>query len=272
MNGSSLTLTVLAFAMMVFVVGLAAIGSFLMIIMREHALIGKLHGLISDHNVRISFIPNLYKLFIHRVNIKHIGHIPIVEEYDGEVGKIYLFVKRCSDLLMAIILLILFSPVFMVVSVAIRMDSKGPVFFKQKRVGLNGKLFDIYKFRSMSTAADPYAVNPTDKNDARVTKVGKFLRKTSLDELPQLINVLKGEMSFVGPRPEMAFIVDTYNEIHRERLTVSPGITGLWQLSGDRKKAIHENMDYDLFYIRNRSFSLDMAILLETLIFAFKGM
>jgi len=123
----------------------------------------------------------------------------------------------------------------------------------------------------MTTESDPYAVNPTDQNDARVTRVGRFLRKTSLDELPQLFNVLKGHMSFVGPRQEMPFIVDSYNEIHRERLKVLPGITGLWQLSGDRKNAIHENMDYDLFYIRNMSFSLDIAILIETLIFAFRG-
>ena len=222
-------------------------------------------------NIKTSFVPNLYKVFVHRVNIKHIGQIPIVEEDEGKVGKAYLTIKRCSDILMLIILMILFFPVFLVVSVAIKMDSKGAVFFKHKRVGINGKLFEIYKFRSMTTESNPYAVNPTDQNDARVTRVGRFLRKTSLDELPQLFNVLKGDMSFVGPRPEMPFIVDSYNEIHRERLKVLPGITGLWQLSGDRKNAIHENMDYDLFYIRNMSFSLDIAILIETLIFAFRG-
>ncbi len=97
------------------------------------------------------------------------------------------------------------------------------------------------------------------------------MRKTSLDELPQIINVLKGEMSFVGPRPEMPFIVEEYNGIHKERLKVLPGITGLWQLSGDRKRPIHENMDYDLYYIKNISFFLDVAILIETLVFAFRG-
>ena len=170
-----------------------------------------------------------------------------------------------------IILMILFFPVFLVVSVAIKADSKGTVFFKQKRVGINGKSFEIYKFRSMTTESDPYAVNPIDLNDPRITRVGRFLRKISLDELPQVINVLKGEMSFVGPRPEMPFIVEEYNGTHKERLKVLPGITGLWQLSGDRKRAIHENMDYDLFYIRNMSFSLDIAILIQTAIFAFKG-
>jgi len=165
-------------------------------------------------NIKTSFVPNLYKVFVHRVNIKHIGQIPIVEEDEGKVGKAYLTIKRCSDILMLIILMILFFPVFLVVSVAIKMDSKGAVFFKHKRVGINGKLFEIYKFRSMTTESNPYAVNPTDQNDARVTRVGRFLRKTSLDELPQLFNVLKGHMSFVGPRPEMPFIVDSYNEIH----------------------------------------------------------
>lgn len=126
-------------------------------------------------------------------------------------------------------------------------------------------------FSTVTAESDPYAVNPLDMNDSRITRVGRFLRKTSLDEMPQIINVLKGEMSFVGPRPEMPFIVDTYEEIHRERLKVLPGITGLWQLSGDRKRAIHENMDYDLYYIRNMSFFLDVAILLETCIFAFRG-
>ena len=158
-----------------------------------------------------------------------------------------------------------------IIALAIKTDSKGPVFFRQKRVGIDGKLFDIFKFRSMTTETDPYSINPTDQSDTRITKVGRFLRKTSMDELPQFINVLKGDMSLVGPRPEMPFIVEQYNEIQKERLNVLPGITGLWQLSGDRARAIHENMDYDLYYIRNKSFFLDIAILIETLIFAFKG-
>lgn len=123
----------------------------------------------------------------------------------------------------------------------------------------------------MHTDTDHYAVNPTEQNDSRITKVGRFLRKTSLDEMLQVINVLKGEMSFVGPRPEMPFIVEQYDEIHKERLKVIPGITGLWQLSGDRKKAIHENMDYDLYYKRHTSFFLDLATLIETMIIAFRG-
>ncbi|MFU8849346.1 MAG: sugar transferase, partial [Opitutales bacterium] len=147
----------------------------------------------------------------------------------------------------------------------------GPVFFRQQRVGKDGKLFEIYKFRSMHTDAPAYAVNPHSSRDPRITRVGRFLRKSSLDELPQLINVWRGEMSLVGPRPEMPFIVETYEDIHRERLQAVPGITGLWQLSGDRHKAIHENLDYDLYYVYNRSFFLDVTILLQTLVFAFRG-
>jgi lipopolysaccharide/colanic/teichoic acid biosynthesis glycosyltransferase len=117
-----------------------------------------------------------------------------------------------------------------------------------------------------------YAVTPTSFDDSRITRVGRFLRKTSLDELPQLVNVIKGEMSMVGPRPEMPFIVEQYDAEHRERLKALPGITGLWQLSGDRKKTIHENMEYDLYYLYNRSFFLDVTILFQTLVFAFKGL
>jgi len=229
-------------------------------------------GFLRQFPVKVRFVPNLYRVFVHRIQIGHIGRIPVIEELLSTPPVIYFRVKRVFDAVVSAGALMLLAPLFAVIGAAIRLDTRGPVFFRQKRVGMNGSVFEIYKFRSMRTDADPYAVNPLDPNDSRVTRVGRFLRKTSLDELPQLINVLKGDMSLVGPRPEMPFIVETYNEIHRERLKVLPGITGLWQLSGDRKLAIHENMDYDLYYIRNMSFSLDVAILLETLLFAFRGM
>ncbi len=222
-------------------------------------------------NIKTSFVPNLYKLFVHKVHIQTIGQIPIVWEEEETTGYIYSRIKRSFDICMALICLLLFFPIIAIIALAIKIDSKGPVIFRHKRVGIDGKLFDIFKFRSMTAETDSYSINPTDQSDTRITKVGRFLRKTSLDELPQLINVLKGDMSLVGPRPEMPFIVEQYNEIHKERLKVLPGITGLWQLSGDREKAIHENMDYDLYYIRNKSLFLDIAILIETLIFAFKG-
>jgi lipopolysaccharide/colanic/teichoic acid biosynthesis glycosyltransferase len=123
----------------------------------------------------------------------------------------------------------------------------------------------------MLTDAPQYDYSPTSTADPRITRIGRFLRRTSLDELPQIMNVLKGEMSLVGPRPEMPFIVEGYNALHRLRLMVKPGITGLWQLSADRASPIHENIEYDLYYIRNRCFFMDLAILLHTVIFAAKG-
>jgi exopolysaccharide biosynthesis polyprenyl glycosylphosphotransferase len=225
---------------------------------------------LKSEKIKASFVPNLYKVFVHKVKINQIGQIPIVEEAE-DFDHFYLRIKRYFDLFLAAVLLCLSWPLLAVVALTIKIDSKGPAFFKHKRVGKDGKIFQIRKFRSMFVDTDSYATNPIFHRDPRVTRVGRFIRKTSLDELPQLINVLKGDMSFVGPRPEMPFIVAEYNEIHKERLKVLPGITGLWQLSGDRKKAIHENMDYDLYYIRNLSFFLDVAIMIETLIFAFKG-
>ncbi len=129
----------------------------------------------------------------------------------------------------------------------------------------------MFKFRSMYINAPEYARSPVASHDPRITRVGRLLRRTSLDELPQLINVFLGTMSLVGPRPEMPFIVQGYTEFQRQRLQVAPGITGLWQLSADRAFPIHESMHYDLYYIRNRGFFMDIAILIHTVFFAMRG-
>jgi len=234
----------------------------------------KLENILDEvriNGITVSFVPNLYKALIQKVTISKIGNIPLVREGSEETSNHYLFFKRYMDISMAVILVCLLWPLFVVIAFAIKRDSQGPVFFLHDRVGKDGKVFKLYKFRTMFTDTDPYTVNPLNPDDPKITSIGKFLRRTSLDELPQIINVLRGDMSFVGPRPEMSFIVEGYNEIQRERLKVLPGITGLWQLSGDRQKAIHENMDYDLYYIKNASFFLDFAILIETCFFAFRG-
>ncbi len=179
--------------------------------------------------------------------------------------------KRVLDLVAALVLMIATAPLWVLVAMLIRLESAGPVFFQQERVGQNGKHFRMYKFRSMKVDAPKYDFHPTGACDPRVTRVGRWLRRTSLDELPQLINVLRGDMSLVGPRPEMPFIVRQYTEQHRQRLQVKPGITGLWQLSADRAFLIHENIQYDLYYIHNQNFFMDLAILLHTLVFAMKG-
>lgn len=225
---------------------------------------------LAEQNIKASFVPNLYKAFVPNMKITTIGGIPLVKE-ENSFNTVYLYFKRFMDIFLTLILSILLWPLILIIMLAIKLNSKGPAIFIQNRVGKDGKIFKLYKFRTMYADTDPYAVNPIDLNDARITKVGRFLRKTSLDELPQAINVLKGDMSLVGPRPEMPFIVEQYNDIHKERLKVLPGITGFWQLSGDRKKAIHENLDYDLYYIHNLSFLLDLVLLIETSFYAFKG-
>jgi len=182
----------------------------------------------------------------------------------------YTFAKRTIDLILSSLLLVLLGPLFLLIAFLIKVDSRGPALFIQKRVGRNGELFNIFKFRSMYINAPKYDFSPTTSVDPRITRIGRFIRQTSLDEFPQLINVLLGHMSLVGPRPEMPFIVQNYTPAQRQRLQMTPGITGLWQLSADRAHQIHENIQYDFYYIRNRGFFLDIAILIHTLFFAIR--
>lgn len=184
---------------------------------------------------------------------------------------LYESAKRIFDVLGGAVLLVLLSPLYALITLLIVTESPGGALFQQERVGKQGRCFAMWKFRSMHRDVPRYEVSPTERTDARITKIGRFLRKTSLDELPQLVNVLKGDMSLVGPRPEMPFLVDQYNSFQRQRLQVIPGITGLWQLSADRAYHIHENIQYDLYYIRNRGFFMDIAILFHTIVFAVRG-
>jgi exopolysaccharide biosynthesis polyprenyl glycosylphosphotransferase len=183
----------------------------------------------------------------------------------------YVFCKRMFDLVISSISLLLLAPIFLVIATLIRLSSRGPSLFVQERVGVRGTVFRMYKFRSMSYSAGKYDYSPTRSDDPRITRIGRLLRRTSLDELPQLLNVFLGDMSLVGPRPEMPFIVNRYSHYHSLRLQVTPGLTGLWQISRDRAYPIHQNLHHDLAYIRERSFSLDIAILIHTLLFAMPG-
>lgn len=179
--------------------------------------------------------------------------------------------KRAMDLSGALFLMIAGLPIFLFIAVCVKLDTRGPVLFMQKRVGRNGELFNIFKFRSMAVGSSIYEPSPTAPSDPRITRVGRILRRTGFDETPQLINVLLGQMSLVGPRPEMPFLVERHIRQHRPRLQATPGITGLWQLSIDRAFPIHQNTHYDLYYIRNRTCWMDAAILLHTLLFAMRG-
>ena len=183
----------------------------------------------------------------------------------------YELFKRAVDLALALLIVAAIFPLFVAIAVWIKLSSAGPVFFKQERVGRWSKPFKMYKFRSMYTTAPKYGRSPEDDQDPRITPAGRLLRKTSLDELPQLLNVIRGEMAMVGPRPEMPYVVEEYTAYETQRLRVAPGITGFWQLSADRKYVIHKSMEYDLYYIEHRGFFLDLAVMLHTVFFAMKG-
>ena len=203
----------------------------------------------------------------------------------------YCIGKRLLDIIGAFLGLIVLLPLIIVIAISIKLDSPGPIFFRQMRIGKNrrrntngnGHLHDrrngnlkgqpifIYKFRTMKNNVEPYAISPRDNGDPRITRVGKLIRPLCLDELPQLLNVLKGELSLVGPRPEMPFLVKNYIPLETVRLLVKPGISGLWQLNAPRTQHIHENLHYDLDYIKRRSLVLDLKILLKTIGFIFRS-
>jgi lipopolysaccharide/colanic/teichoic acid biosynthesis glycosyltransferase len=174
-------------------------------------------------------------------------------------------IKRGCDLLGSLILLTLLSPLFVLIAILIKLDSPGSMLFRHHRVGKDGKPFLLLKFRSMKVNVPKYAVSPQSAADTRLTRIGRWIRRLSVDEMPQLVNVLKGEMSLVGPRPEMPFIVDSYGSVEYARFAVRPGITGLWQISPARAFPIHENLQYDFHYIQNHNLVFDCAIMLRTI-------
>ncbi|MBI4435808.1 MAG: sugar transferase [Candidatus Omnitrophica bacterium] len=188
----------------------------------------------------------------------------------------YHLIKRLMDIVMSLLGILLSFPLWVLIALCIRADSKGPIIFKQVRIGKGGKSFVLYKFRSMQAGAEEMKeqlkhLNVAEgpifkiKNDPRVTRVGRLLRRSTLDELPQLINVLKGQMSLVGPRPPLPEEVAVYTPLQRKRLEVTPGLTCLWQVSGRSEISFSEWVQLDLYYIQHQSFLLDVKILIRTL-------
>ncbi|AQT70329.1 putative sugar transferase EpsL [Anaerohalosphaera lusitana] len=176
----------------------------------------------------------------------------------------YLFVKRAMDIVLTLPAVLIASPVLLVLIVAIRLSSKGPAVFKQERAGKNGKPFTIYKFRTMRLDADPYGPSPKSGRDPRLTGIGIFLREHSLDELPQLINVLKGDMTLVGPRPLYVSQMEEWNETQKRRLLVKPGLTGLAQVSGRGGLTREQKLALDVEYVDNACLSLDLRLIMAT--------
>ena len=221
--------------------------------------------------VQARVVPRFHHLLSFKVKIESLDSIPLITRAEARPGLFAATGKRALDLFVSLLVIVLSLPLWLLAALLIKRASPGPVFFTQARVGRDGKQFRMYKFRTMHQHLSGDAPTPRSKADPRITNIGRWLRRFSLDELPQFLNVLRGEMSVVGPRPEMQFIVDKYSSLERERLRVKPGITGLWQISYARQMAIHENLDYDLYYIEHQSLLLDLVIISLTAFAVVKG-
>jgi len=219
--------------------------------------------------VRFKIVPELYEMFLSETDGEDVNGLPLVEVMAPPIYGVNEAIKRLIDILVSSVVLLLFLPLILLITVLIKMESKGSVLFKQERVGKDGKIFSLYKFRSMTKEAEKYT-GPVlaESDDERITKLGKILRRTRLDEIPQLISVLKGDMSLVGPRPERPFFVERFKrEIpgYVRRLQVRPGITGLAQVHSTYDISARSKLRYDLLYVRNHSLFLDMEIILRTI-------
>ncbi len=241
----------------------------------RYAEVERLEAALLAEPVRVRLVPDYFRLVFVQSSVEMLSDIPLIGLREPRLSGLDWGVKRLFDLVVTLALLVVGAPLLLLIALLIRLDSPGPVLFKQRRVGENGRLFEMYKFRTMvpdaetrrpaprlDTAGRPVHKHP---DDARVTRLGRFLRRTSLDELPQLLNVLKGEMSLVGPRPEQQFIVEAYEPWQRQRLAVLPGMTGWWQVNGRGDLPMHLNTHLDLYYIRNYSLWLDLVILWKTI-------
>jgi exopolysaccharide biosynthesis polyprenyl glycosylphosphotransferase len=243
--------------------------------------------------VEFRIAPSLFNCLPRKTEIDQIGALPMIRLFREPLSSAARIAKRASDIIIAGIALLLLSPLWLIVALLIKLDSRGPIFYRQERVGMDGRIFLFYKFRTMRVNSDDakhreyqrkYIAGSPDTNlgdderpaykllaDNRITRVGRVLRRLSLDELPQLLNVLRGDMSVVGPRPPIPYEVEAYELWHRKRLDMKPGLTGLWQVSGRNRLTFDEMVRIDLFYIENWSLLLDLKIILRTLPVMLRG-
>lgn len=226
---------------------------------------------IDSQTVHFRVVSDLFEISVTPTDLDDLARLPIIEIGARGGGVLYSAVKRTADILLSLLLIALLSPLLALVYIILALGGKGSPIFRQVRTGRNGRPFTLLKFRTMKPETGEYEVAPVRADDPRITGFGRFLRRTSLDELPQLFNVLGGSMSMVGPRPEMPFIVQGYSAWQRRRLEVRPGLTGLWQIMGRKDLPLHDNLEYDFYYIRNRSLMLDLAIILRTVATVFRG-
>ena len=235
-------------------------------------LVSRIMRLLEHEQVNIRIAPDYSELAYFRAKPDEFNGVTIVGLREAILSPAERIAKRLFDIAFSLAVLSVTWPIFIVVAIAIRLDSPGPVIFRQVRIGQHGQRFTIYKFRSMHYNAER-VIRPTHSadfikrpRDPRVTRVGAFLRRTSMDELPQFINVLKGEMSVVGPRPEVTWLAEEYEWWQRKRFEVPQGITGWWQVHGRADKPMRFNIEEDLYYVRNYSIWLDMQIIVRTLV------
>jgi exopolysaccharide biosynthesis polyprenyl glycosylphosphotransferase len=243
----------------------------------HHSEIADICAHCEESQVSVKLVPDLFELSLARVHMDHLAGIPLIDVQRSHPGRAARAIKRGIDVVVSGVCLLLASPFIILICLAIKLDSPGPILNKQQRVGKGGKVFTFLKFRSMYVNADQMLdsliaqkglVDPRifkDRNDPRRTRVGRIIRRLSIDELPQLINVLRGDMSLVGPRPPLPSEVAQYEQRHLKRLDVIGGITGLWQVSGRSNiESFEEIIIMDTYYIDNWSLALDLKILLRT--------
>jgi exopolysaccharide biosynthesis polyprenyl glycosylphosphotransferase len=241
-------------------------------------MVAELH----DLPVKVWVIPDYFSLALHKATVDNFAGIPMLDLRAPALNDYQRLVKRVFDIVVSVITLIFTLPVMAVIAFLIRLESPGPILIRQKRVGENGRLFEMLKFRTMVANAEDLrqSVEHYDErgqlihkhfDDPRITPIGRFLRRLSLDELPQLFNVFNGEMSLVGPRPELPYLVERYQPWQRKRFAVPQGMTGWWQVNGRSDKPMHLNTDEDLYYVQNYSILLDIQIMLKTIWVVLKG-
>ena len=233
-------------------------------------------GQCQREKVRVRIVPDLFQMTLGQMSVTTIAGIPLIGTKPASAGGFSRLAKRGVDILLSLLILGLVSPLMILTAIAVKLDSEGPILYRQQRVGKGGRLFQLFKFRSMAVDADSRRGELCDLNEAdgpvfkirddpRCTPVGRILRRFSLDEFPQFINVLKGDMSVIGPRPALPEEVEQYKPWHRRRLEVAPGITGLWQVSGRSDLPFDEMVLLDVYYAEQWSPDLDFKILMRTI-------
>jgi exopolysaccharide biosynthesis polyprenyl glycosylphosphotransferase len=237
---------------------------------------------LQQYPVMLHMAPDVIDLAFARTSVQTLGGVPVISLRESTLTEPERVFKRVFDVVASALLLVLLTPVIGLIALAIKLESPGPVFFAQERIGQHGRRFRILKFRSMYRDAEQHwsevarrddegRLLHKSSDDPRITRIGRKLRRTSMDELPQLINVLRGEMSLVGPRPEMPYVAAEYEPWQWQRFRVPPGMTGWWQINGRSDWPMHLHTDDDLYYIQNYSFWLDLRILFKTVAVVFRG-